>query len=77
MKLLIHIIKYFNKRAGKGRGTKIKSDKKAGATTKKVMSPGVPGGGWGPNNLTGALAARPFPLCAWLLLVLAENFLKS
>ena len=53
MKLLIHIIKYFNKRAGKGRGTKIKSDKKAGATTKKVMSPGVPGGGWGQNNLTG------------------------
>ena len=39
LKIMIHI-KYFLRRAGKGRGTKIKSDKKGGATTKKVMSPG-------------------------------------
>ena len=43
LKILIHI-KYFHKRAGTGRGTKIKSDEKGGATTKKVMSPGLSGG---------------------------------
>ena len=53
LEIMIHI-KYFLRRAGKGRGTKIKSDKKGGATTKKVMTPRVPGGGWGQNNLTGA-----------------------
>ena len=47
--IMIHI-KYFLWRAGKGRGTKIKCDKKGGATTKKVMSPGVPGGDGGRTN---------------------------
>ena len=46
LEIMIHI-EYFLRRAGKGRGTKIKCDKKGGAATKKVMSPGVPGGDGG------------------------------
>ena len=46
LKILIHI-KHFHKRSGKGRGTQIKSDKKGGAISKKVMSPRVPGGDGG------------------------------
>ena len=53
LEIMIHI-KYFLRRAGKGRGTKSKVRNRGGATSKKVMSPGMPGGGWGQNNLTGA-----------------------
>ena len=55
--IMIHI-KYFLRRAGKGRGTKIKCDKKGRGNHKKVMSPGVPGGGWGQNNLTHTLVQQ-------------------
>ena len=41
---------YFYKRSGKGRGTKIKCDKKRRATSEKVMSPGVPRGDGGRTN---------------------------
>ena len=43
LEIMIHI-KYFLRRAGKGRGTKIKCDKKGRGNHKKVMSPGVPRG---------------------------------
>ena len=44
-----------NWRAGKGRGTKIKSDEKGRGNHKKSDVPGgARGGGWGHNNLTGA-----------------------
>ena len=38
---------YFYKRSGKGRGTKIKCDKKGRGNLKKSDVPGVPGGGMG------------------------------
>ena len=53
LKNLMHIM-YFHKRAGKGRGAKIKSDKKGRGNHKKSDVPGGARGGWGPNNLTGA-----------------------
>ena len=40
--------------AGQGPGIIFKSDKKGRGKQKKVMSPGLPGGGMGQNNLTGA-----------------------
>ena len=43
-----------NRRAGKVRGTKIKSDEKGRGNRKKIDVPGV-GGGLGQNNLTGTL----------------------
>ena len=57
LEIMIHI-KYFLKMAGKGRGTKIKSDKKGRATTKKRCPRGCPGG-WGQNNLTRTLQSSP------------------
>ena len=57
MEIMIHI-EYFLKRAGKGRGTKIKSDKKGRGNHKKSDVPGGARGGWGQNNLTGALDER-------------------
>ena len=52
---MIHI-KYVVICAGEGKGGARNSKviNRGGAKTKKVMSPGVPGRGWGQNNLTSA-----------------------